>query len=55
LGNTFPGTAQEMVRKESRLRDMRRKLEATKILADINDPLVKKKFEDGFGEICYIQ
>ena len=35
--------------KEHRLRSMRRRLEETKILADINDPLVKKRFEDGKG------
>ena len=35
--------------KQRRLESMRRKLEQYKILADINDPLVKKKFEDGHG------
>lgn len=35
--------------KQRRLDSMRRKLEQYKILADINDPLVKKKFEDGHG------
>jgi len=35
--------------KERKLDSMRRKLEQYKILADINDPLVKKKFEDGHG------
>lgn len=35
--------------KEQRLRSMRNRLEELKILADINDPLVKKRFEDGEG------
>lgn len=40
--------------KNHKLKSMRRRLEETKIKADINDPVVKKKFEDGLGE-CYIQ
>lgn len=36
--------------KKHRLESMRRHLEHMKILADINDPLVKKKFEDGEGK-----
>ena len=28
---------------------MRRELERLKVLADINDPMVKKRFEDGDG------
>lgn len=36
-------------RKNNRLRDMRHRLEHTKILADINDPIVKKTFEDKQG------
>lgn len=35
--------------KEHRLASMRRSLEELRILADINDPLVKKRFEDGKG------
>lgn len=35
--------------KTKRLESMRKHLEHLKILADINDPLVKKKFEDGQG------
>lgn len=35
--------------KQRRLESMRRKLEEYKILADVNDPLVKKNFEDGKG------
>ena len=37
--------------KEKRMGDMRHRLEATKILADMNDPIVKRKFEDGEGTI----
>lgn len=33
--------------KQLRLDSMRRHLEQLKILADINDPLIKKRFEDG--------
>lgn len=40
-------------RKEIRLSSMRRHLEWLKIQADINDPLVKKKFEDGQGEFFH--
>ncbi len=34
---------------QTRLDSMRRYLEHLKILADINDPLIKKRFEDGEG------
>jgi large subunit ribosomal protein L35 len=37
------------LRKQNRLRSMQRTLERLKILADINDPMVKKRFEDGLG------
>lgn len=37
------------VQKATRLRSMLRELEDLKILADINDPMVKKRFEDGYG------
>jgi large subunit ribosomal protein L35 len=36
-------------RRQSRLDSMRRHLEYLKIQADINDPLIKKRFEDGEG------
>lgn len=36
-------------RKQTRLESMRRYLEYLKIQADINDPLIKKRFEDGEG------
>lgn len=35
--------------KQTRLDSMRRHLEELKIHADINDPLIKKRFEDGEG------
>jgi large subunit ribosomal protein L35 len=44
-------TEKEIVERQNRLRSMRNRLEAWKILADINDPLVKKNFEDGTGMI----
>ncbi len=37
------------VSKQRRLADMKEHLEGLKILADINDPLIKKRFEDGEG------
>ena len=37
--------------KEKKMGDMRHRLEATKILADMNDPIVKRKFEDGEGTL----
>lgn len=36
--------------KKLRLDSMKRHLEHLKILADINDPLIKKRFEDGEGK-----
>ena len=36
--------------KEIRLRSMQTTLEHWKILADVNDPMVKKRFEDGLGK-----
>jgi len=40
---------QDEGRREHRLRTMRHRLEYTKILADINDPMVKRTFEDKQG------
>lgn len=37
--------------KQRRLDSLRRHLEYLKIQADINDPLIKKRFEDGEGKI----
>jgi large subunit ribosomal protein L35 len=44
--NTFPGGD---VYKQRRLRSMAEELEKLKIHADINDPNVKRRFEDGLG------
>ncbi|KAK4504713.1 hypothetical protein PRZ48_002675 [Zasmidium cellare] len=41
----------EQQKKNHRLRSMRQYLEELKILADINDPMIKKKFEDGQGDM----
>lgn len=35
--------------RQHRLKSMRKELEELKILADINDPVIKKRFEDGMG------
>ncbi|KAI9840749.1 MAG: hypothetical protein M1837_001323 [Sclerophora amabilis] len=37
--------------KQGRLRTMRKYLEDLKILSDINDPVIKKRFEDGEGDM----
>lgn len=39
--------------KKNRLDSMRRHLEELKIVADINDPLIKKRFEDGLGRLTF--
>ncbi|KIV87340.1 hypothetical protein PV11_02892 [Exophiala sideris] len=46
--STFPGGE---VYKQRRLRSMQAELEQLKILADINDPNVKRRFEDGKGDM----
>ncbi|KAH9901837.1 phosphatidylethanolamine-binding protein [Xylariomycetidae sp. FL2044] len=38
-------------KKEMRLRSLRKHVEELKILADINDPIVKRRFEDGQGDM----
>ncbi|KAI6869130.1 PEBP-like protein [Hortaea werneckii] len=42
---------QDEAHKELRLTSMRRRLDELKILADINDPMVKRRFEDGAGDM----
>ncbi|KAI9837260.1 MAG: hypothetical protein M1819_000334 [Sarea resinae] len=37
--------------KQQRLKSMHKHLEELKILADINDPMIKKRFEDGQGDM----
>jgi large subunit ribosomal protein L35 len=44
-----PAVSGGAMQKEARLRSMRKYLEELVILADINDPVVKRKFEDGEG------
>ena len=38
--------------KKGKLVRMQKHLEELKILADVNDPVIKKRFEDGMGECC---
>jgi large subunit ribosomal protein L35 len=38
--------------KDAKILGLRRQVERLKILADINDPVVKKRFEDGLGEFA---
>ncbi|KAI0397336.1 phosphatidylethanolamine-binding protein [Xylariaceae sp. FL0594] len=38
-------------KKDLRLKSLRKYVEELKILVDINDPLVKRRFEDGFGDM----
>lgn len=44
---------QDQWQKDNRMRDMRKKLEELKILVDINDPVVKRRFEDGKGKLSF--
>lgn len=44
-----PAVSGGLIAKENRLRSMQNHLNELVILADINDPMVKKKFEDGQG------
>lgn len=44
-----PAKPGEEAFKMKRLLSMRRELERLKVYADINDPAVQRKFEDGFG------
>ncbi|KND86710.1 54S ribosomal protein L35, mitochondrial [Tolypocladium ophioglossoides CBS 100239] len=37
--------------KDTKLASLRRHVEQLKMLADVNDPLVKKRFEDGLGDM----
>jgi large subunit ribosomal protein L35 len=49
LAEQDPAVSGGEASKQRRLDSMRRELERLKILADINDPMVKKRFEDGDG------
>ena len=48
-----PATVGEAKSKEHRLREMQQHLQKLKILADINDPVIKKRFEDGEGRTAH--
>lgn len=39
-------------KKDMRLASLRKHVEELKVLADINDPIVKRRFEDGLGKPC---
>ncbi|KAL2830049.1 phosphatidylethanolamine-binding protein [Aspergillus cavernicola] len=47
----LPEKERKSVSTVSRLRALEGHLEKAKVFADINDPLVKKKFEDGLGDM----
>ncbi|KZF26655.1 putative mitochondrial large ribosomal subunit YmL35 [Xylona heveae TC161] len=51
LQSQDPAVSGGEVEKARRLRSMQNYLEKLKILADINDPLIKKRFEDGQGDM----
>lgn len=50
-----PAVSGSELQKENRLRSMHNQLKELKLLADINDPLVKKAFEDKKGSSCCSQ
>jgi large subunit ribosomal protein L35 len=49
LATPTPSTPAEQRQKKNRVASMRRRVEQLKVLADINDSLIKKRFEDGQG------
>lgn len=49
LRETTTSNAEEEAQKQTRIRSMERRLEKLKIHADINDPIIKRRFEDGLG------
>ena len=51
LADTVTVDPDATLKKETRLRSMRLHLDYLKIQADINDPVVKKRFEDGLGDL----
>ena len=51
LRDTDPALCGGEALKKQRLKDLIDKFERLKIMADINDPLVKRKFEDGLGRL----
>ncbi|KAL1956030.1 hypothetical protein VTO42DRAFT_7845 [Malbranchea cinnamomea] len=51
LREANPATVGGEAQKQVRIRSMERHIEKLKIYADINDPIVKKRFEDGQGDM----
>ncbi|KAF2127019.1 PEBP-like protein [Dothidotthia symphoricarpi CBS 119687] len=51
LADQDPAVSGGAARKDARLRSMKAHLHDLVILADINDPVVKRKFEDGQGDM----
>ncbi|EGD96633.1 mitochondrial large ribosomal subunit YmL35 [Trichophyton tonsurans CBS 112818] len=51
LREADPATVGGEAQQQTRIKSMEKHLEKLKILADINDPLVKKRFEDGMGDM----
>ncbi|PGH11243.1 hypothetical protein AJ79_04974 [Helicocarpus griseus UAMH5409] len=51
LRATETTSPEEELQKNNRLRSMEKHLEYLKIQADINDPMVKRRFEDGLGDM----
>ncbi|KAM5467412.1 mitochondrial 54S ribosomal protein YmL35 [Microsporum audouinii] len=51
LREADPATVGGEAQKQIRIKSMEKHLEKLKILADINDPLIKKRFEDGMGDM----
>jgi large subunit ribosomal protein L35 len=49
LRESSPALSGGEARKQQRLRNLMDNLEYLKVMADINDPLVKRRFEDGLG------
>lgn len=49
LRETEPANAEGEALKQTRMRSMEKRIERLKIYADINDPVVKRRFEDGLG------
>lgn len=47
-----PAKPEKNAVRQQRINDMLRRMERLKILADINEPSVKRRFEDGLGKDC---
>ena len=51
LRESDPAKSGGEMNKQRRIMDMQKRLEELKIFADINDPSIKKRFEDGLGTL----